>query len=142
MQDLTALLFYHDIWLKEELSEENWIKNAIAMSLFSDQRVEEIPAYEVSHRGYWADSLDPQAQPLGSRLWTLANQPLNEESLEDAIQYSYESLSWLLDEDVITELKTDGELSKGTILLFIGVVTKKKNYNFSINLNRGIDGIF
>ncbi len=146
MQDLSASIFHNEDWPKEigdgELSEQNGLKNSIAMSLFSDQRVEDIPSYEPSRRGYWGDSLDPKAKPLGSRLWCLAKSALNEESLEDAIQYSYEALSWLLDDNLITDLNIDGKLSKGKILLSIEVTTQKKAYRFAIDPSGGLNGIF
>jgi phage gp46-like protein len=145
MQDLSASIFHNEEWPQrenQELSEDNWLKNGIAMSLFSDQRIEDIPSYEPSKRGYWGDSLDSQAKPLGSRLWCLAKSRLNEESLEDAIQYSYEALSWLLDGNFITDLNIDGKLSKGKILLFIEVTTQKKAYRFSIDPSGGFNGIF
>lgn len=137
MQDLSASLFQNEVWpADEELTEENWLKNAIAISLFSDQRIGEVSSHESSHRGYWADSFDPKDHPLGSRLWTLGSQAVGEEQLEDAIQFGYESLSWLLDE-YVSDLNVEGELLRGQIRLSIEISLSYKKYKLLVDPVKG-----
>jgi phage gp46-like protein len=145
MKDLSSTLFNLSQWSeKEEPCDENYLRNAIAISLFSDARIEELPPHEISHRGYWADALNPKDGNLGSKLWTLSNQPLTEETLNQAIQSAEDSLAWLLKDQTVMDLfvegTREGKKQKGTLLLIISVETPFKIYNYELDFMRGIHG--
>ena len=120
------------------LSSSNFLINAIQMSLFSDQRHEEEDSSELSRLGYWVDGLDAKGSSFGSKLWTLTSRRLNEELLEDAIQYAYEALLWLMQDEIVSDLHVDGKLEKHALILQISVnyLDKKQDYNLDLTQER------
>jgi phage gp46-like protein len=120
-----------------ELSRENYLNNAVMMSLFSDQRVEELPERITSKRGYWADALKPQPSSTGSKLWLLSQAPINQETLDRAIQYTHESLQWLLTLDGIDSVSVDGELKGDALLLKIDIQSDQ-THTLNISLREGL----
>ncbi len=134
MQDLHFSILNSSDWPETELV--SYLPNAVLMSLFLDQRVDQLPKNEPSRRGYWADSLGVQSH-LGSKLWTLSNQPLNDETLDTAIQYAYEALSWMLLDQEVTDIHVDGEIKRGTLILTIELTTVKGLFRYDFDLAKG-----
>lgn len=80
------------------------IKEAIAISLFSDARAtpEELPAHEEDPRGWWANSYNEFE--VGSKLWILSRDKIDEKSANRFRSYIADSLNWMVEDKIIENI--------------------------------------
>lgn len=93
--------------LKGDLLRDEGLETAVAISLFTDKRVndEELPDLEKSKRGWWGDMFPEIDQDkIGSRLWTLERAKRTQETLRLAEDYAREALQWLIDDGVVSSV--------------------------------------
>lgn len=86
-----------------DFSQDDGLKTAIMISLFSDRRadLEELPPEDEDPRGWWGDTLNEiQNDQVGSRLWLLQRQKHTSEVRELAREYVIEALNWLIEDGV------------------------------------------
>lgn len=65
---------------------------------------------EPSIGGWWADALNEI--PLGSRLWTLFREKLNDVTLDNANALVKDALKWMIDDGVAKDVKVSSQLGK------------------------------
>ena len=114
--------------------EDTVLSDLIIASLFSDARAtseefEEVRDWEPSRKGYWGDQLDGIL--IGSKLWLLKRSPKNEETLQKAMMYARESLTWIIDKGFASNIDIETKYSNNDLLILIEVDQKK--YEVTIN---------
>lgn len=77
---------------------------------------------EPSIGGWWADALNEI--PLGSRLWTLFREKLNEVTLDNAKALVKDALKWMVDDGVAKEVNVSADYGKdrNTAVFVIDIV--------------------
>nr|WP_168393462.1 phage GP46 family protein [Erwinia amylovora] len=78
------------------------LQTAVLISLFTDRLARADDSYEGDRRGWWGDS--GSTDPMGSRLWLLDREVLSRDVALRAEEYALESLSWLRDENIVSDL--------------------------------------
>lgn len=81
----------------EDLLADDSLTNTVIISLFTDRAVndDELSA-DQKNAGWWGDSFSDE--PWGSRLWLLAREKSLQSVVDDAEDYAYEALQWLIDD--------------------------------------------
>lgn len=87
-----------------DLSQENELRSAVVLSLFSWRRANDddrLPDDTASRMGWWGDSYTTvNGNRLGSRLWLLRREKLTQTTIARAVEYCREALQWLIDDKV------------------------------------------
>lgn len=101
-----------------DLEPDDGMETAVALSLFTDRR-------DGGGRGWWADALTPD-DPMGSRLWTLANEKDTATVLQLAPAYAREALAWMVTDGVASEVTASAsslprEPGRSIMLLTVGI---------------------
>ena len=99
--DYDSQVFDIDIDIKIDES----LENLISMLLFTDARCEdyELPKFEISKRGFWADSLDNIT--TGSKLWLLSRAKKSDETLNEIKSHCSKALQTLIDEKIVSKIE-------------------------------------
>lgn len=87
----------------EDFVIDESLTNSVIVSLFTDCAVEddELEKDQIN-RGWWGDSYSDS--PWGSKLWTLARSKSLQSVADDAEDFAYEALDWMLNENLIDSL--------------------------------------
>lgn len=88
-----------------DLQDENELKTAIIVSLFTDARaeLEQVPTPNSDRRGWWGAS-------IGSLLWLLQRAKATESNLQIAISYIKNALAWLIAQEIASDIAVEGEI--------------------------------
>ena len=103
-----------------DLEQEDGLKTAVILSLFTDRRAEAadgLPTGEEDRRGWWGDLVAAADNDrLGSRLWLLLREKQTPEVLMRAEEYAREALNWLLEDGVAKGIEISAEwVSRGLL---------------------------
>ncbi len=107
------------------------LQTAVIISLFSDRRAEDddkLPDQTASRRGWWGDALDEsgEGRRIGSRLWLLGREKQLPEIVAKAKEYAAESLKWLVDDGVASDVQVDAKIvAQGVLGLSIQIFRPK-----------------
>lgn len=87
----------------EDLLIDDSLTNAVIISLFTDRAVaeDELPN-EKSNAGWWGDSFSDS--PWGSKLWLLAREKSLQSVADDAEDYTYDALNWMIDDNLVDSI--------------------------------------
>ncbi len=110
-----------------DIVTDETLETAIMISLFSDARVskDEIPEWESSARGWWADALsDIPGDTTGSRLWLLSREKQTFDVTLRAREYCEQALAWLVADGVASSVNVECEFVGREILGISVTVTK------------------
>ena len=99
-------------------SPSDEIKQAIITSLVCRKARNESDKEE-GKAGWWGDYLDESNREIGSFLWTLERSILNEQVLNLAKNYAYESLSWLKEEKILDSIEVSTEAKENIMRMEI-----------------------
>ena len=110
-----------DIGLDEKnLSTDSGLETAVVISLFTDRRAESddtLPDWSGDRRGWWADAYSEyENDRIGSRLWLLAREKTLPYVLERAKEYARESLAWMIEDGLASEITIEAEKGRNDIL--------------------------
>ena len=85
------------------------LTRAVIISLFSWRRADEGDDIEsdVSKQGWWGDSFSTDR--IGSKLWEILRQKLNDETIAKAQEYSRAALQWMIEDGLVTEINVEAE---------------------------------
>lgn len=84
----------------EDLLIDDSLTNYAIISLFTDRQVEPEELEDgQTQRGWWGDSYSDK--PWGSRLWLIAREKSLQSVADDAEDYAYEALNWMIDDTLI-----------------------------------------
>lgn len=132
-----ALLEGDLIFESNDLAQDDTLANSVFVSLFTDARAsleDELPdPNSTDRRGWWGDKI--LGFSPGSKLWLLDRSKVLDETLNQAIEYSEESLQWMVDDGIAEEVDVDAnweETSPGTWAMDLTVtITKDSTTIFS-----------
>ena len=103
-----------------DLKTEDGLKAAVIYSLFTDRIATDddiIPDGTDNKRGHWADAYLENAQDSeGSKLWLLAREKQTTDTLNRAVEYTKESLQWLINDSVASDVGVIGEWIRTGVL--------------------------
>jgi phage gp46-like protein len=87
-----------------DLESNDELIDAAIISLHTNKRIskDELKEHHIDQGGYWGDLLDDSS--LGSKLWILDREIQTSELLEDAKEYSTDSLLWMIDQGLANNL--------------------------------------
>ncbi len=97
------------------LDTDEGLETAMTISLFTDARAQEADDVDIEQdrRGWWAETFLDQPGPLGSRLWLLHRSKLTRENLILAGTYARESLLWMIEARVASDVLVTSEKMSG-----------------------------
>lgn len=121
---------YIDIKIGDtDLVGDDGAETAALISMFTDQRVslEELPDFEESQRGWWGDLLSEiQDDQIGSKLWTLRREKQTTGTLQRFIDYTRDSLQWMIQDGFADDVQVDAEyIRRGFILVTVQMFKPK-----------------
>ena len=96
-----------------DLVGERGLETAVLISLFTDRFVptEELPSWENRNHGWWADALSQvSGDRIGSRLWTLMRDSVNDALARKVEDVCYESLQWMIEDGVARSIKVEASV--------------------------------
>ena len=85
------------------------LTRAVIISLFSWRRADDGDDIEsdVSKHGWWGDSFSTDR--IGSKIWEILRQKLNDETIAKAQEYSRAALQWMIEDGLVTEINVEAE---------------------------------
>lgn len=97
---------------------------ALLISLFSWRRSNDDDGVEIPQRqGWWGDTFaDETNDRIGSRLWLLQREKLNDEVAARAREYAEESLQWMLTDALAQEIDVKTYRDNGRLDMTIDVI--------------------
>lgn len=109
-----------------DIKTDDGLKAAVIYSLFTDRQASDddvIPDGSDNKRGHWGDSyLDDIDDSEGSKIWLLAREKQTQETLNRAVDYANESLQWLIEDQIASNVTVIGEwLRMGVLALQITI---------------------
>jgi len=121
------------------IATDNTLATAVLLSLFTDRRAradDALPSGDNDRRGWIGDALSSVDGDLfGSRLWLLRRAKQTEETRRRAEEYAREALTWLIDENVATEVRVSAVWrARGWLGLAIAIELRQGgvgNFEFS-----------
>lgn len=113
------------------------LSRAVVISLFTWQRASQSDEVDNDQRmGWWGDTFaENKDDKIGSKLWLLLRQKITEETLNRAQEYAYESLKWLIDDGICSDITVDVERDKddpNRINLDVQLTTSTSNLTYKI----------
>lgn len=109
----------------EDVSMSDSLQNAVILSLAIWNRSEiasGVAATRNVQGGWWADALNEL--PLGSKLYTVFRERLDESSLEKAKGMVKDALQWLIDDGVAKDVSVSASIAGRTSAEFVISVSK------------------
>lgn len=109
-------------WMETE--EEDGLKTAILLSLFTDARAEledELPAQESNRRGWWAEGMETAPHPFGCKWWLRWRQKQTEETAAVFADDAREALAWMITDGVVTAIDISTQWVRRGVLGFQAV---------------------
>lgn len=110
----------------DDLAGDDGLETALAISLFTDQRVsdEELPFGHHSKRGWWGDMYPEVDQDkIGSRLWTINPGKRTTETLRRSEDFVRQSTFWLIEDGIADAINVLSEYNNNNHLIInVGVV--------------------
>lgn len=87
----------------EDFLLDDSLTSSVIISLFTDCAVEpEDLEKDQQNRGWWGDSYSDE--PWGSKLWLLARSKSTQEVADNAEDYAYEALEWLMNDGFVDSI--------------------------------------
>ena len=127
----------------EDLLIDESLTTAIIISLFTDRAVpiDELEGQE--NAGWWGDSYSDE--PWGSKLWLLARSKSLQTVADDAEDYAYEALEWLIDDGhvdsiVVNATRRSSNNSAVKDLLHLHITLSPSNGELQRELKVTIEG--
>ena len=113
------------------------LSRAVVISLFTWQRASQSDEVDNDQRmGWWGDTFaENKGDKIGSKLWLLLRQKVTEETLNRAQEYAYESLKWLIDDGICSDITVDVERDEddpNRINLDVQLTTSTSNLTYKI----------
>lgn len=113
------------------------LSRAVVISLFTWQRASQSDEVDNDQRmGWWGDTFaENKGDKIGSKLWLLLRQKITEETLNRAQEYAYESLKWLIDDGICSDITVNVERDEddpNRINLDVQLTTSTSNLTYKI----------
>ena len=113
------------------------LSRAVVISLFTWQRASQSDEVDNDQlMGWWGDTFaENKGDKIGSKLWLLLRQKVTEETLNRAQEYAYESLKWLIDDGICSDITVNVERDEddpNRINLDVQLTTSTANLTYKI----------
>ena len=113
------------------------LSRAVVISLFTWQRASQSDEVDNDQRmGWWGDTFaENKGDKIGSKLWLLLRQKVTDETLNRAQEYAYESLKWLIDDGICSDITVNVERDEddpNRINLDVQLTTSTSNLTYKI----------
>lgn len=120
--------------LGSEIQIEDSLRTAIALSLFTDAKVDEfeLPRGE-TNRGFWADALDNH--DTGSKLWLLLRSKSNSHIVKKTEEYCKKSLEWLIEDKLVENIEVKAHINNYELTINITIFYQNKTSNFKFEVS-------
>ncbi|RDB36709.1 phage GP46 family protein [Spirobacillus cienkowskii] len=120
--------------LGSEIQIEDSLRTAIALSLFTDAKVDEfeLPRSE-TNRGFWADALDNHE--TGSKLWLLLRSKRNSHVIKKTEEYCKKSLEWLIEDKLVENIEVKAQINSHELTINITIFYQNKTSNFKFEVS-------
>lgn len=89
-----------------DLKRDDGLRTAVLLSLFTDRRASDDQGGAADRRGWWADDSDDR---FGSHLWLLGRAKITDETLNQAREYVFGALEWLLADGIAETVNVEAE---------------------------------
>lgn len=110
------------------LAEDDGLETAVILSLFTDRRANEDdtpPGDPEDRRGWFGDGYaDIAGDQIGSRLWLLSREKQTAPVLMRARQYAQESLAWLVEDGIASQVEVEAFVPRDQILALSISITR------------------
>lgn len=113
------------------------LSRAVVISLFTWQRASQSDEVDNDQRmGWWGDTFaENKGDKIGSKLWLLLRQKVTDETINSAQEYAYESLKWLIDDGICSDITVNVERDTddpNRINLDVQLTTSTSNLTYKI----------
>lgn len=103
-----------------DIKLDHGLRTAVLVSLFTDRRAADDEGGAQDRRGYWADT---EADRWGSFLWRLPREKVTAETLNQAREYGFQALEWLIEDGIAEEVVVEAErVADGSVGLRVEIV--------------------
>jgi len=98
-----------------DLKHDGGLESAVRISLFTDRKANDddelLDPDFPDKQGWWGDLVSPEVEndKIGSRLWLLKRAKTDEETLTRAKEYAEESLVWMIEDNVASNIIVEAE---------------------------------
>lgn len=102
-----------------DLTSTTGLDTAVLMSIYTDARASysEVPEIQ-RRRGWWGNIVSNYPNyEIGSKIWLLQQSRLDQNTLNLAKTYSYNCLSWMIDDGYITNINVSTEKTNSEEML-------------------------
>jgi len=129
---------YFDIyWVNGDLGKTKGFDTAIKMSLMCERRASSSEIATPQLQRGWMGNLsnDVTGFEIGSKLWLLQQARANITTLNAAITYANESLQWMIEDGLCTNINVTGTLKNSDIILNIQIIEGRNtigSYTYSL----------
>jgi phage gp46-like protein len=120
-----------------DLKADEGLETAVLISLFSDQRAEEIevPNGQTSRRGYWGDMYPPvEGDRHGSKIWTHERSKASLSVLAALETRILEALDWMIKDGAAVSVSAEGEIDDFKQMFFTIEITRPTGENDRFSL--------
>lgn len=116
-----------------DLASGDDLDTAVYISAFSDQLARTDDTYDGDdRRGWWGD--EGEDYGIGSRLWLIYRERLSRETAENAKTYLRESLQWMIDDLIASDVVVNYRIVYPSALYLYAVITQpdgsKRSFEF------------
>lgn len=110
-----------------DFANEPGFDTNIWVSLFSDSRADVSQVIIPEYRRGWLGNIvtDVPERQLGSFLWLVEQRRLNQDSLNEVIDYIRKALQWIVDDGVALKIEVDGDIVPRTGIAASILITSK-----------------
>jgi phage gp46-like protein len=93
-----------------DFTSGSYLESAVLISLLTNRRVstEELPQQETDQAGWFGDNLN--TSKIGSKFWLLKRKKMLPNLKKEAQQYVEESLHWLIDDGVASQVVVNTQI--------------------------------
>ena len=105
---------------------EDGFDTAIWVSLFTDARADESQVVLPENRRGWMGNLANDERQLGGLLWLVEQRRLNQDTLNETIDYARKSLIWFIEDGLATQLNVTGEIVPRSGISLTMIITSVK----------------
>ena len=123
-----------------DLERDEGLRSAVIISLYSDRRADDTDEFDNNdRRGWWGDLLsEVEGDQIGSKLWLLQRSKNTQQVVNNAKQYAFEALEWMIEDGVAQDIEVDawvfGDVSNLRLGLYIKIYRSQDNF-FELKFN-------
>ena len=102
-----------DVVIEEgDFANEPGFDTSIWLSLFTDARADESQVVKAENRRGWLGNTvsDIEDRELGGLLWLVEQRRLNQETLNEVLDYCRKSLQWIVEDQVALKVEVEGNI--------------------------------